>query len=82
MSLRDELLSVLRDSDVDLPADAGEGTSLLRSGRVDSVALVRLAAWVERAVGRRVDPAGFDLAREWETVGDVVRFVERHRDLR
>lgn len=73
MSLRDELLALLREAEVDLPADAGHGTSLLRPGRVDSLALFRLASWVERAVGECVDPASFDLAKERETVGDVVR---------
>jgi len=79
VSLRDDLVALLREAEVDLPADAGEDTSLLQSGRVDSLALFRLASWVERAVGERVDPASFDLVREWETVGSVVHFVERRR---
>jgi acyl carrier protein len=79
VSVREELLSFLRDAEVDLPADAPENTSLLRSGRVDSVTLFRLASWIEQAMGARIDPASFDLSTEWETIGDVVRFVERAR---
>ena len=79
MSLREELLAFLRDAEVDLPADPDDRTSLLCSGRVDSLALFRLATWVERAVGAPIDPASFDLFAEWETIGDVVRFVERCR---
>ena len=79
MSLREELVAFLRDAEVDLPADYDDRTSLLTSGRVDSLALFRLAAWVERAVGAPIDPASFDLAAELETIGDVVRFVERGR---
>ncbi len=79
MSLREELVRFLRDVDVDLPADAGDDTSLLGSGRVDSLALFQLASWVERTVGQRIDPASVDFATDWETIGDIVRFVERRR---
>ena len=82
MSVRDELLAFLRDAEIDLPVDAGEDTSLLRSGRVDSVALFRLASWIEETIGARIDPAGFDLSTEWETIGDVVRFIEHARTRR
>ncbi len=79
MSLRDELLAFLADAEVDLPADAPEDTSLLSSGRIDSVNLFRLASWIEQAIGAPIDPTSFDLSTEWETIGDVVRFVDRAR---
>jgi acyl carrier protein len=79
VSLRDDLVRFLRDADVDLPDVVDDGTSLVVSGRVDSLALFHLAAWVEKEVGAPVDPATVDLPTAWETIGDVVRFVERRR---
>ena len=64
MSVREELLSFLRDAEVDLPADAPEDTSLLRSGRVDSVN--RACVLVRAAPGALPDDlANWDLRPLW-----------------
>ena len=55
----------------------GGDVPLFGDGRLDSLALVNLVQWVEEQIGTRIDPATFDLRREWETVGGVVAFIVR-----
>ena len=56
----------------------GSDTPLFGDGRIDSLALVNLVTWVEEQIGARIDPATFDLRREWGTVGGVAAFIARH----
>jgi acyl carrier protein len=53
-------------------------TPLFGDGQLDSLGLVLLVTWVEQRIGRRIDPAGFDLPLEWATVGAVAAFIARH----
>lgn len=80
MSVRDRLLAFIRDLQLPLDGEVGDETQLIDSGRLDSLALVELALWVEGEVGKPLDPAAFDLRMEWQTVSSVVRFIERHRN--
>ena len=52
-------------------------TSLLRSGLFDSTALFHLVEWIERRVGAPVDPTSFDLVSEWDTIPQILAFIER-----
>ena len=54
-------------------------TPLIASGLFDSLALFNLMVWIEERVGAPIDPTAFDLSKEWDTVNDIVRFVERQR---
>ena len=65
--------------DVELPHVVQDDTSLIRSGLIDSVALFHLVTWIEQQVGHPVDPTQFDLAQEWDTVGDIINFVHKQR---
>lgn len=78
-SLRDELLKALAEWRVRGIASIDESSALITSGLLDSVALFNLSLWVEERIGRPLDPTGFDLANEWNTVASVVAFVERQR---
>lgn len=78
MSLRDELVRVIEEGGVEMPADLTDATSLIRSGVLDSTALYELALWVEGRVAPGLDLTGFDIAEEWDTLEKLVAFIERH----
>ena len=73
--LRRELLELLEQGGIG-PAEALDGSvSLIRSGRLDSVALFNLSLWVEEKIGRPVDPAAIDLMQAWDTADSILAFV-------
>lgn len=78
-SLRAELLRIIGESGAELPADLDDQTSLIRSGLLDSGALFELALWIEERVVPGLDVTAFDLAEEWDTIGKLLAFLERHR---
>jgi acyl carrier protein len=78
MSLRDELVRVIEEGGVEMPADLTDDTSLIRSGVLDSTALFELALWVEGRVGPGLDLTSFDIAEEWDSVAKLLAFIERH----
>lgn len=41
--------------------------------------LLSVALWVESQIDSGVAITGFDLSVEWNTVTDILNFVERHR---
>ncbi len=79
-SLRQDLLHTLRQNVPLLPDHVDDQTSLIRSGILDSAGLFHLALWVERHLGTSFDFTAYDLAAEWDTINDVLRFVEEHRE--
>jgi len=76
--LRNKLIAVIRASDVDFDSEIVD-TSLIRSGQLDSLGLFSVALFIEREVGREVDFAGYDIAREWDTVDDILAFIDKLR---
>jgi acyl carrier protein len=74
-SMRDKLIAVIEASDVDLGGELGEDTSLIKSGKLDSLGLFNVASFIEREVGCQVDITAFDLAEEWDTIGDILNFI-------
>lgn len=77
MTLRDDILEVLRRNHARIPDDVDDDTSLIRSGLVDSTALFDLALWIEERVVPGLDLASFDLAEEWDTLGRLLAFIDR-----
>jgi acyl carrier protein len=77
--LKRELRALLESCDLDLDDDLHDATSLIRSGLLDSTALFRLVVWLEAQTGAPVSPAQHDLTAEWDTIDDILRFIERHR---
>jgi acyl carrier protein len=77
MTLKNELRSLIEGWGLDIEGGLRDDTSLIRSGLVDSVALFELALWLEERVGTVLNPGEFDLVDEWDSVDDIVRFVEK-----
>lgn len=79
MSLQNRLVAFIRELDVELNCDLREDTSLIKSGLFDSLALFNLSIWIEKEIGARVDLTAFDLSKEWDTIADILNFIEKHR---
>ena len=78
-SLRDRLVALIRSWNLELNEDLRDDTPLITSGVFDSTALFNLVLWVEQQIGSTIDPTSFDLIEEWNTIADVVSFIERKR---
>lgn len=78
MSLHDRLLRFLEELDLELDDKLKEDTPLIKSGILDSLSLFKLAAWVEQEIGGQVDLREFNLIEEWDTIADILKFVERY----
>ena len=80
LSLHDKLIAVLEASDVVLDSEPKEETPLIKSGKLDSLGLFNLALFVESQIGSKVDVTAFNLAKEWNTVNDILKFIARLRE--
>lgn len=78
MSLHERLVGFLKELDLELNNELKEDTSLIKSGLLDSLSLFKLAAWVEQEIGGQVDLRTFNLIEEWDTIADILNFVERY----
>ena len=78
-TLRTELRALIEGWDLDLDAGLRDDTSLIRSGVLDSVALFQLVLWLEEKLGKPVNPAEYDLIAEWDTIDDILGFIEKQR---
>lgn len=78
MSLHERLVGFLKELDLELNDELKEDTSLIKSGLLDSLSLFKLAAWVEQEIGGQVDLTAFNLIEEWDTIADILNFVERY----
>ena len=78
-SLRNKLLDFLQTLDLDLDEALSDEAPLVGSGLLDSLALLRLAMWIEGEIGHPLDPDAFDLHEEWKTVEKVLDYIQRHR---
>ena len=79
MSLREPLLDLLRDGNIDLPSDLGDDTPLISEGHLDSLGLFNLALWIETQTGAPIDLTSIDPSGEWDTIADILAFIEKHR---
>jgi acyl carrier protein len=71
------LLAFLRSLNLPQLREPDSDTPLIQSGLLDSLGLVQLAIWIEEEIGNPVNPGTFDLATEWNTVSNIVDFIER-----
>jgi acyl carrier protein len=79
MSVRDELIGVIREGNIDFGSEVNDDTSLIRSGLIDSLALFKLALWIEKEVDSKLDITTLDPSNEWDTIADILEFVEKRR---
>lgn len=62
-----------------LSENVARDTPLLTSGRLDSVAVFQLLMWIEARVGHAIDVTAIDMPAQWNTVNDIIAFVEKER---
>jgi acyl carrier protein len=77
--LRTRVLALLEATDVNLDGGLNGATPLINSGKLDSQSLFNLALFVEKEIGRPIDVSTFDLAKEWNTIDDIVNFIVGRR---
>jgi acyl carrier protein len=77
--LREKLIRAIAPADLDGIGELTETTSLIRSGLIDSQGLLNMALFVEREIGRPMDLTAIDLVSEWDTIADIIRFIEARR---
>ena len=80
VSAQEELLALIAGWDMPMDGPIDSKTPLIASGLFDSLALFNLVVWIEQRVGAPIDPTAVDLATEWDTVDDIVKFIERRRN--
>ncbi|HKZ41903.1 MAG TPA: hypothetical protein VJ044_13140 [Candidatus Hodarchaeales archaeon] len=81
MSLRDQLLDLINGSGMEPDRELKDDTSLIKSGRFDSMALFNLALWIEGKIDSKLEFTEIDVSKEWDTIADILNFLEKHRDL-
>jgi acyl carrier protein len=54
-----------------------DDTSLIESGLLDSVSLVQVADWVDEQMSGQLDLKNTNIAEEWDTIVQILRFIER-----
>lgn len=79
-STRDRLVRLLEEGTQDSDVELGEDTSLVRSGLLDSLGLFRLALWIEKETGSKLDLESLDPAKEWDTIQGILNFVAEHSE--
>ena len=79
MSLREELVNLLDDGKVDPELYLTDDTPLISSGQIDSLALFNLALWIEKETNAMLDLTTLDPLKEWDTIADILDFVEKKR---
>jgi acyl carrier protein len=65
--------------DPELDVEPDKDTSLIKSGLLDSLALFKLALWIEKKIGMPLNPAKFDLLEECDTMTGILNFIEKQR---
>lgn len=78
-ALRARVAAVIDAVHPGLGEELDDDASLIKSGRLDSLALFNLTSLIESEVGHSIDLTSFDLANEWDTIGGIVRFTQRQR---
>jgi acyl carrier protein len=79
MALRGQLLDLLKNGNMDLPSDLGDDTPLISEGLVDSLGLFNLALWIETQTSTPINLTSIDPSVEWDTIVNILAFVEKHR---
>lgn len=70
----------INDANPGKPRDGlTDDTSLLRSGILDSLALLELVAWIERETGVPLDLTETDFLEEWDTITGILNYISKHQ---
>jgi acyl carrier protein len=68
---------LLAESEKEPAGELRDDTSLIGSGLLDSLALLQLAEWVAEELGGALDLERVDIRAEWDTLADILGFLER-----
>jgi acyl carrier protein len=79
MSPHDDLIAAFATWSPALAENVARDTPLLTSGRLDSMAVFQLLLWIEARVGHAIDVTAIDMPAQWNTVNDIMAFVEMER---
>ena len=77
--LRDDLIRVILGDTPEFVGELTDSTSLIQSGVVDSVRLLDVAVFVEQQVGHPIDLTSIELDRAWDTIPDILGFIDTAR---
>ncbi|MEW6144883.1 MAG: hypothetical protein AB1598_07695 [Thermodesulfobacteriota bacterium] len=77
--LMDFIYVKTRSSGKSLPDGFGDDTPLITSGLIESLHLLELALLLEEEAGSTFDLTILDFTVEWNTINDMVNFVESYR---
>ena len=77
LNLRERLVAVIEAGDFERNGKLADDASLIKSGRLDSLGLFSVALFIEREIGHKLDITSFDLAAEWDTVREILDFIQR-----
>jgi acyl carrier protein len=78
-SPHDELIAAFATWSPLLVDGIARDTPLITSGRLDSMAVFQLLLWIEQRAGHAIDVTTIDMPAQWNTVNDIIAFVERER---
>ena len=78
-TLRAQLRALITEFALRHQGAIADDTPLISSALVESVTLLNVALWVEQQIDYAVDITAFDLSVEWDTVTDILNFIEKHR---
>lgn len=78
-ALRKRLVAAIDTSNTERSGPLTDDTSLIKTGLLDSLGLFNVAVCIEREIGRPLDVATFELAEEWDTIADMINFIQRMR---
>jgi acyl carrier protein len=73
----EELFALIESWSLELPSGFDHDTPLISSGLFDSLALFNLTLWIEAKIGRNIDPASVDIASEWDSMENIMRYLRR-----
>lgn len=83
MSVRDRLVAFVKEkmeeSGREWKGEFTDDTPLLKSGLFDSLNLLELASCIEAEIDSQIDVVSIDLVEEWDTITDILRFIEEYR---
>lgn len=78
-ALREQLRTLIAEFSPLGHAAIADDTPLITSALVESVTLLNVALWVEQQIDPTVELTAFDLSVEWDTVADILDFIEKYR---
>ena len=78
---RAELIALLSETVPDIDDTLGANEPLVSSGRVNSLALFRLALWIEEQTSQPIDFTRIDIGEAWDTTDRILDFLERIREI-